>query len=503
MQVAYEYQLAVADYWEGRPTMEPNVWVPALPLQMTVAAPAASNTDLVVSSTGQQQLVEKSADHQHAVELMFKEATQSLKHTVDKMEMKMHLFPASMEVLAESYAVPTMVSMGPYHHGETPALQEMESIKHAAAGHFIDDTGFSVQEVYGAVCAVAGVARSQYDAHKLGDLSDDEFKPMMFFDGCFLLQYMLFWCKDDSGDDDGTAPAVRVHPSLCSVFSANDSRIFCDLMLLENQLPWVVVDTLKNFMPSLDMKTFIGLVKTNSLHSRTALFYDPPELDDSYTPPHLLGLLRYYIVGNTDTSTSASEVETDLTDKAEKVSMSVSVIELAEMGIEVTANENKEELRKMYIEKSYFTGELRLASVSLDDKNASFLVNMAAFELCTTPDFAQVNDEMSTVCSYLCLLGMVTDGVGDVQELRNKHILEGGAGLTNEDALKLFNELEKHLRPGNSYYSIIRAIENYRSHRWRWIKFYRFCYRNRTAIIATLSAVAGIAGFLGTLKSFQ
>ncbi|XP_037486936.1 UPF0481 protein At3g47200-like [Triticum dicoccoides] len=510
MQAPYEYQLAVADFWDGRATMEPNVWVPALPLQMTVAAPA-SNTDLVVSSSGQQELklVEESPEYQHEwsnpIEV-FEKAALAFEDNLQQMETKMHLFPPSMEELSK-YSKPKVVSIGPYHHGSTEAIRQMESTKYAAACHFIKESRRSVEEVYGAVFTVAGQARSYYDADKLRELGvgDKDFKPMMFYDGCFLLQYMLFLCREN-GDEE--KPTAEVDPWLYNAFSSIDRRIFSDIVLLENQLPWVVVQKLKDFMPppGLDMETVLGRVK-HSLQARRHLKFDAPKLDDSYVPPHLLGYLRFYIVGSTDDTGSTSRrtpvPEITLSEKVKKLSMSVSVIELAEMGIKLRADDATAELKKMRITKECFTGKLFLPPVSLDDANARFLVNMAALELCITPDFRVAHDTRSTVCSYLSLLGMVTDNDTDVQELRNKLILQGGGGLTNEDALKLFTGLEKYLRPGNCYDNIIVAIENYRSHRRLRIKVYRFCYRNRTAIIATVSAIAGLAGFLGTLKSFQ
>ncbi|CAM0902712.1 unnamed protein product [Alopecurus aequalis] len=494
MQMSCDYQLALAD-WEGRLAMEPTVWVPGLPLEMTVAAPA-SHSDLFVSSSGQQQLklVEESTGHQYAVEV-FKKAAQSFKDKHDQMETKIHLFPPSMDDLAAQYAAPKVVSIGPYHHGRTPDLRQMESTKHVAAWHFINDYGSSVEEVYGAVCEVADEACSHYDEVKLQALGDDDFKPMMFYDGCFLLQFMLFLCRDCDDEEETT---VEMDPSLKSAFSSMERPIFSDIVLLENQLPWVVVKKLMSFMPEpLDMETFIGRVK-QSLQSRRDLLFDPPTMDSRYTPPHILGLLRYYIVGNTTTQVS----ETSLSDKAKKVSLSVSVIELAEMGIELKASKAKSELQQMGINKALFTGELVLAPLSLDDANARFLVNMTAFELCTTPDFDEAEDKMSTVCSYLCLLGMVTDSEEDVQALRKKHIMQGGGGLTNNDALKLFTSLEKHLRPGNCYFNTIVDIENYRTHRWMWIKVYRLVYRNLKIIIAVVTAVAGFVGFLQTLKSY-
>ncbi|CAM0902713.1 unnamed protein product [Alopecurus aequalis] len=442
MQTPCDYQLAVAD-WERRLAMEPTIWVPGLPLEMAVSAPAS---DSVVVSSGERQqlkLAEESSCHQYAVEV-FKQAAQSFKDKHDQMEMKIQLFPPSMDDLAAQYAVPKVVSIGPYHHGRTPALQQMESTKHVAAWHFINDSGCSVEEV-----------------------------------DCF--------------GDDGTT--VDLDPTLKSAFSSKELQIFSDIVLLENQLPWVVVEKLRSFMPNpVDMGTFIGQVKL-SLQARQDIYFDPPEMDSTYTPPHLLGLLRYYIVSSTHNSA------TTLSDKAKKVSLSVSVIELAEMGIELTATKAKAELKEMGVKRKPFTGELFLAPLSLNDANAGFLVNMAAFELCMTPDFAEADDTLSTVCSYLCLLGMVTDSEGDMQALRNKHILQGGGGLTNNDALKLFTSLEKHLRPGNCYYNTIVDIENYRTDRRIWIKIYEFGYKNLRIIVAVGTTIVGLVSFLATLKS--
>uniref|UniRef100_A0ACD5UVG7 Uncharacterized protein n=1 Tax=Avena sativa TaxID=4498 RepID=A0ACD5UVG7_AVESA len=313
----------------------------------------------------------------------------------------------------------------------------------------------------------------------------------MFYDGCFLLQFILH-CLGGAVD-----------PLLSSAFSSDDNGISRDIVLLENQLPWVVVETLMSFMPTpLDLVQFTGNVKA-SLQARQQLEGIPVVWDSSYIPSHLLGLLRYYIVGSTHISDT--EVPSKpLSEKAKTFSISVSAIELAEIGIKITVTEATEELKEMRIKEACLSGKLLLAPLSLDYGNASFLVNMAALELCTTPDFLEAEDEKkSTVCLYLCLLGMVTDREQDVEMLRKKHILQGGAGLKNQDALDLFNRLEKDLRTGAHYLRTMLAIQNYRSNRPIRTMLYKFFYKNLKIIIAVLSAIAGLAGFLGTLRSLK
>lgn len=184
------------------------------------------------------------------------------------------------------------------------------------------------------------------------------------------------------------------------------------------------------------------------------------------------------------------------------MSISVSAVELAEMGVQLTAIKTRAELKEMGVKKGLLSGELFLARLSLNDANAGFLVNMAALELCTTPDFSEADDERSTVC-YLCLLGMVTDRMEDVQELRAKHILQGGAGLTNEDALRLFIRLEKHLRPGRCYLRTMLDIENYRVYRLVRTRLYRFGYKNMKTIITVVTVVGALVGLLEAIKSLR
>ena len=64
-------------------------------------------------------------------------------------------------------------------------------------------------------------------------MSDDEFKLMILVDGCFL--YVQVY---------STGNHNNMPQSLVSFFDANQGAIDNDIVLLENQLPWVVIQTL-------------------------------------------------------------------------------------------------------------------------------------------------------------------------------------------------------------------------------------------------------------------
>jgi hypothetical protein len=71
-------------------------------------------------------------------------------------------------------------------------------------------------------------------------------------------------------------------------------------MLLENQLPWTVVDTVMKFLDSSWIsKEFVTRMRYCMMpyDHREAPEPKPFIWYEDYNPPHLHGLLRYYIVG--------------------------------------------------------------------------------------------------------------------------------------------------------------------------------------------------------------
>jgi hypothetical protein len=218
--------------------------------------------------------------------------------------------------------------------------------------------------------------------------------------------------------------------------------------------------------------------------------------DDGYEPPHLLGLLRHYIVGRSAAGELPPLPET------EAISFSVSSIELAEIGVTLTATKSTELIHMGVKKKGNLFAELSLAPLSLDDTRACLLVNMAALELCTTSNFQDADDEESAVCSYLLLLGMIVDREEDVHELRRRRLLQGGGGLTNREALEFLTSLHG-LRLGSRYVRTMEEIENYKVKRSTRTKVHAFVYRNMKTIVTVVSGITALAGIAGTLKSLK
>ncbi|CAL4982648.1 unnamed protein product [Urochloa decumbens] len=182
--------------------------------------------------------------------------------------------------------------------------------------------------------------------------------------------------------------------------------------------------------------------------------------DESYdNPPHLLGLLRYYIGGR-------SKGTKYPTPKTKNILFSMSAIKLDKIGIRLTANKTMKLIdMRLDIQGTGLFPKLSLAPLSLDHDCASYLVNMAAFELCTVKSFGNAGgEEHSAVCSYLTLLAMLVCREEDVHQLRERDILQGGGGLTNEER--------------------------------RWYEFY---YNYGTIVLAAIGAIGTLAGIIASV----
>ncbi|KAG0530953.1 hypothetical protein BDA96_05G232200 [Sorghum bicolor] len=476
-------------------TMEYAGWDPGYPVEsesteMVEFEYAAATDDDSVDKADQQEF----EPHFHNMGMkipinpihVFEDAAREFKVDIDMMKMKIHKYPPSIQVFDNKFfTVPRLVAIGPYHHGQNQ-LKQAEKAKYVAAYHCIMESGHSVQDMYDAVVTAAYDSRSLYDKDVMADISEDDFLHMMFYDACFLVQYFALSTNGSSTMD----------PSLRGFFDFNRKAIRHDIVLLENQIPWRVVEAVLRFRP-VDLKAFVAFWK-KYLQDRKVVVEKPLVLDDSFEPPHLLGLLRFYIVGKGNTKTPI-EVKTNT------ISFSVSAIELAENGIKLKANEEETtELIHMGVNKRGIFAELFMAPLSLDDERASFLINMAALELCTTSNFQEAEPEESAVCSYLLLLSLLVHREEDVQELRTKHLLQGGAGLVNKDALTFFTRLQSlPLRGSNCYVRIMMEIEKYKVNRQMQIKVHAFFYKNKRTIFAIFSVVGVLVSILGTLMSLK
>jgi hypothetical protein len=408
---------------------------------------------------------------------------------------KMHTFPACLQGLHDRYAVPMLVAIGPYHHA-SERLQKMELVKRAAAFHLGKRWGGkpASKEVYEAVLHKAALSRKRYAVDRLpANMADDvvhDFAAMMFFDACFLLHYM---------EVSVSSKEEAQHDALSKLLFSNRGSIDRDIMLLENQLPWPVVQAIIDCLPEQQAQHYKKDVVGRYIARKGRGFNirenenEGPPFEWEGSPQHLLDLLRNYKIGKEDSPEEWPNVG--------HIS-APSAIELAQIGIKLKASKTTLFTDMAVREWGPFCCNLSLAPLSLNDTRACCLVNMAAFEVATGTSYRDPAD-FTAVCSYLALFSMFMLQQEDVDELRAKRILHGHH--SNEEMLAFFKSIVKHLPDtGSRFAYIMFLIQDYkRRQRWLRIPVHRFLYNNSRTIIKTVALLGTLLAIFQSLLSLN
>ncbi|CAN6336036.1 unnamed protein product [Urochloa humidicola] len=395
-----------------------------------------------------------------------------------------------------SHIRPVAVAIGPYHHA-SPHVQEMGQAKRAALDEFCRVTSQPRVVVQEKIASVAKSAHGCYAKDStLRYLPHNQFVDMMMLDGCFLLQFMVSMCPDDPNAPPEEDPLM----SRAEVHSRMDS-IARDVLLLENQIPWLVLEALMELRPAVPVDKFLALVASafDVGHSPTpqAQAQAQAQLGGAETnyrdqpPMHLLGLFHRRQVGVARTqSLSVPRLH----------SLSTTAVELAEMGVKLTASKTKK-FGDMAMSKRRrplgLFGELSLAPLVLNDLTMCWLINMAAYEACLGAALA----DNFAISSYLSLIALLMNREEDVQQLRAKGIVN--SAFSDIWMIAYFKCAVSDLRVGHRYYHVFQSLQEYKQERWVWIAIHSFFYTNLKAIVAVLSIIGVLAGLFKTILSLK
>ncbi|KAL5232178.1 hypothetical protein ABZP36_030954 [Zizania latifolia] len=414
------------------------------------------------------------------IEEKLERAAEKMEAYISKKHTKILRFPVRMRSLGNDggYVVPNVVAIGPYHRHQSHLLPA-EEIKLAAAHYFCRDSGHPAKAVYERIFSVAAEARSCYDDDATDGISEVEFAAMMFHDGCFLVQFMLFWTSRD-----------KVAPPLEDWFNIT-RNIRCDVFLLENQIPWLVLHALMEFRPVLVGK-FIDILASNfykdlNLQPEHPIFTLDGDGSSITQWPHLLDLLRCCVSG----SVSSGGKSPMLT------ASSSSAIELGQIGIKLTASRTTQ-LKDMGIKRGPLFGKLFLTPFLMGNTGTCWLVNMVALEGCiaTTSDA-----NCAVIGSYIAVLAMLINREEDVHELRAKGLIKGR--FSDQKTLQFFKTLVTHIHIGPRYIDILAEIEAYKRDRWLWTALHKFIYNNIKTIVAVFSVISVLVGIFKTLINIK
>ncbi|KAK4603338.1 hypothetical protein RGQ29_012042 [Quercus rubra] len=326
--------------------------------------------------------------------------------------------PTILLRLNEKAYVPDVFSIGPFHHGR-PEFKETEKIKTKNLTNSVKDVEREAREYYG----------------KPIDYTPDEFVKILVIDGCFIVELFRkdFYTELREEDDP--------------IFTMSCMRqfLFHDLILLENQVPWMVLERLFNF--TLDPRHKMPLVEL-AQDFFGDFFVSKPR--SGYPPiqdiKHILDVFRKWLVLPT-------EEERGHLDWA---LLMPSAMSLVEAGVKIKRRESKS-----ILDIKFNNGVLEIPGLYIHEITETFFRNLICFEQC----FPNCEPRFT---SYAVLIDNLINTAKDVDILCENKIIDNW--LNPADAVPFFNKLYYNAFLKEIYYQKFRQdLNNYCKRRWpRW-----------------------------------
>ncbi|KAB1222079.1 hypothetical protein CJ030_MR2G028802 [Morella rubra] len=318
--------------------------------------------------------------------------------------------PAVMRGVERKAFQPSIMSIGPYHHG-VERLQVQEELKRKFVGRLFDqsrENGVKFEIVKSAMGKLEEEARICYSEEI--DLKSEEFVNMMLVDGCFIVE--LFREVWQQGLEH-QIPFIKrwMLPVLRR-----------DFIMLENQLPLFVLNKLFQMTSSGAPAEPLPSLQNLALHFFNPLLqrdFDTRPTEGASDARHVLDLFRSTIL-------PVGVV------RRKQPKMIPSMTELKEAGIKVQKARYPRLLDITCEEKV-----LKIPPLYLDDRKCTLFRNMVAFEKCHRschPD----------VTTYLFFFDALINSAKDVGLLHYNEVLHHSLG-SNKEVARLVSKVCKEI----------------------------------------------------------
>ncbi|KAI3941597.1 hypothetical protein MKW92_037931 [Papaver armeniacum] len=383
--------------------------------------------------------------------------------------------PACVKDLNRKAYKPQAVSFGPYHHGDSH-LKQMEEHKHRSLLHFLKRSKIPIESYMDALHRVGKHLVDSYDW--LDEASDDyrdqhgnytdQFLQLMMLDGCFMLE-ILRTGTETSDDYASNDPVFSSHGKLNIM-----PYVRRDMLMLQNQLPMLLLDTLlavenggKPKEEEFINKIIVEFCTQNTL---TRSLGRCLHVVDVYRK-NLLQEPRHKVLHQTHSYRRDDTVESSF-------DIIRSARELYEAGIRFKTSKTAK-----LTDISFRCGVLRLPEIVVDDTTESTFLNLMAYERFHV-------GEGSEVTAYIFFMDRIIDSAKDVSLLHSKGIIKNALGSDKEVA-KLFNELSKDVAPDDSLDHVHKEVSDYCKMKWNeWrANLIHTYFRSPWAVLSVLAAI--------------
>ncbi|XP_028805110.1 UPF0481 protein At3g47200-like [Neltuma alba] len=391
--------------------------------------------------------------------------------------------PKIRKVNEEAYT-PTLISIGPFHHGDK-RLESMEEVKLWCLNNFLKRSKEKLLEDYvQAVRDWEDETRRCYS--ETIPMKSNDFVSMILTDGCFIIEYFL-----------SCLGLLEQNPWRFKLWPTCDINL--DLILLENQLPFFVLKGLFDLtFPTGFNDRFSFTEIAFNFFRRVFLHHivTKKELRCKFTFKYFQ---QHYLEQTTTTQFESSTVTKVIHHlnamlrmfylpnqlprrEFGKVKPVYGARQLREAGIKFQVNEQQKSITDL----KYSKGVLKIPYFQISDWTEMVVRNMVAFEQCHLALESYVTD-------YVTLLNYLIDTGKDIELLVEKGIMDNLLG-SNDEVASLVNSLDKNtvfMTCNSDYQSLCEELN----------KFYENPYHKYKAVFKHeyLSTPWRIASFIAAI----
>ncbi|KAK7316624.1 hypothetical protein RJT34_00228 [Clitoria ternatea] len=351
--------------------------------------------------------------------------------------------PQKIRKVNEGAYTPSIVSIGPFHYGDK-RLQSMEDLKLRYLKSFLERTQKGLGDCIGYIKRSEEIIRSSYS--EIIEQGSDDFVRIILTDACFIIEYFLRsleWTQED--------------PLLSKPWLRCDVKL--DLILLENQLPWFVLEELFNLTEPSCFNGEVSSFFDVAFHYFRVHFLQSilPGVDSNkFTINYFHEHYQQYIMKPDQVSMQlhnltdllrAFYLPPDRLPKREReiVKHLYSASQLREAGVKLHVG-----LERSALELQFTKGVFTIPRFEVCHWTEILIRNVIAFEQCHYPFQTYITD-------YIILLDFLIDTSQDVDTLVNKGIMINTLGDSKAVANMVnnlcLNVVQENINSGYIYLS--------------------------------------------------
>ncbi|KAI3977480.1 hypothetical protein MKX01_000393 [Papaver californicum] len=301
---------------------------------------------------------------------------------------------------------PKLVSIGPYHFGKLH-LMPMQIDKQRSLIHFHKRSGVPIESYLDKFKQVVTLLRESYEQldHMKKWQDDDIFIQLMLIDGVFLFEFLSVTRGNQNNYDYAPNDPVFGYEGHTLIYDA----VMQDLLLMENQLPYLVLSILLSVSEGLPEQSVKSILSW--------MMFAPKKGPG-------LHLLDMYMKGLLDESQPAKQKLQD----EDRTLLRLSASKLHKYGIQF---KRVQSFNRIKFEKN--TATLKLPSILINQHTVPRFLNLKAYEL--RVGTKELN-------SYIDILDCLIQSANDVSPLCSQGIIVNSLG-SDEAVVEVMKEITK------------------------------------------------------------